>query len=303
VARFAAAGAATVLVLTALLYLLVWAPGAGESAAPPTRAAAAGAAAAAPAPAERGGSVGALQPPLDLAALQATAGAVYTRTPGARGTPEAPLTLASGPAGTPVPVEKPGPTPPAPPPRPTAPPAAAKPGPPQPTGGPTRPSRGVDPFEAIGTPEPEPTGTPTRTATSTQTATASPSATETATATPTPSPCQVTVPVPRLSVGVGYFVAMRHEAPGGMSVTWRAPPGGRIVLYAGRPRELPDGPSGVYEGFPSQAASLTGSSGGNPLNVVERPAGEYVALLFNASAAPLGPSDASVVYLTHGHCP
>ena len=198
---------------------------------------------------------------------------------------------------------KPGPTPPAAPPKPTAPPAAAKPGAPQPAGGPTRPVSGIDPFDLIGTPEPEPTLTPTRTATITHTATASPTVTETATATPTPSPCEVAVQVPRLGVGVSYFMAMRHEATGGMSVTWRAPPGGRIVLYAGRPSELPDGPSGVYAGFPSQPASMTGSSGGNPLNIVERAAGEYVVLLFNASAVPLGPSEASIVYLTHGHCP
>jgi hypothetical protein len=113
----------------------------------------------------------------------------------------------------------------------------------------------------------------------------------------------VAVQVPRLGVGAGYFVAMRHEARGGMSLAWRAAPGGRIVLYAGRPSELPDGPSGVYAGFPGQAASLTGGSGGSPLNIVERPAGEYVALFFNASALPLAPSEAAVVYLTHGHCP
>jgi hypothetical protein len=288
--------------------VLVWAPPAGESAAAPTRAAAA------PAVVERGLSASALQPPLDLAALQATADAVYTRTPGVRGTPDGPPAAAAGPVGTPAPSEKPGPSaagkpgPTAPDaPKPTAPAVAATPGPAQPAArpgqSPTRPPSGLEPFDPLGNLEPEPTGSPTGTATATPTSTASPTSTATATATPIPSPCEIPIQVPRLGVGVGYFVAVRHESQGGMSATWRAPPGGRILFYAGRPAELPDGQAGVSEAFPSQPASLTGSSGGNPLNATERPADEYVLLFFNASAQPLGPSDASVVYLTHGHCP
>ena len=53
----------------------------------------------------------------------------------------------------------------------------------------------------------------------------------------------------------------------------------------------------------TRASIRIGSSGGSPLNVAERPAGAYVAFLFNASAAPLEQSEAAVVYLTHGHCP
>ncbi len=215
------------------------------------------------------------RPPIKLAAVQATADAVFTLTPGAL-----------VPATPPKPTAAPPPVLPAP----------ARPAPPQATATPS-----ATPTSAF-SPTPEPTEPPTRTPTVTRTSTATPTETPTNTPTPLPSPCDAKVAVPRLGVGSGFFVTFTHEVTGELAFNWPAE-GGRILVYQDKPPELGDGQSGTTEGVPSVQAIAQGTGGGGTLNVPNREPGPYTVELFNASASPLGPGEATVHYWTYGHCP
>jgi hypothetical protein len=225
-------------------------------------------------------------PPVDVAAVQATADAVFTRTPGALIPP------------TPTPPPKPGlPT------KPAAPAAAeaTKPAPeatkPSPA---TATERPATPTPA-GTPTPEPTEPPTRTPTTSPTPTVTVTHTPTHTPTPLPSPCDARITVPRLATGNGFFVVFTHEVPGEITVTWPAG-GGRILVYAEPPPDF-QGSSGEHTGFPSQQALAQGTGGAGTLTVPSRDPGVYAVLFFNPTAFGVGPDEATVHYWTYGHCP
>lgn len=217
-------------------------------------------------------------PPLDVAAVQATAHAVFTRTPGALipPTPTPPPPAAPGRAPTVLSIAT----------KPAAPTATA--------------TRTATP-SPIGTPTPEPTEPPTRTPTITQTATPTQTHTPTLTPTPLPAPCDSSVEVPRLAPGNGFFVIFTHVVPGEITVTWPVS-GGRILLYAEPPPES-EGKSGEYTGFPSQPAIAQGASGPSALNAAEREPGTYAVYFFNPSASGVGPVEAIVHYWTYGECP
>jgi hypothetical protein len=219
-------------------------------------------------------------PPLEVAAVQATADAVFTRTPGAL-----------------------IPTTPTPPPKPVA--QAKVPPPVEATkpAGPTATVTRTVTATPIGTPTPEPTEPPTRTPTTSPTPTVTVTYTPTQTPTPLPAPCDAKTTVPRLAPGNGFFVVFAHEVPGEITVLWPTA-GGRVVLYAEPPPEVEvAGKSGEYTGFPSQRAIAQGTSGPTALNLPGREPGTYAAYFFNPSASGVGPDDAVIHYWTYGHCP
>jgi len=216
------------------------------------------------------------RPPIRLAAVQATADAVFTLTPGA-------LLPATPPT------------------KPTAAPPAGSPAPAKPAQIPPTATSSATPTPLY-SPTPEPTEPPTRTPTVTRTPTATPTETPTNTPNPLPSPCDAKIAVPRLGVGSGFFVTFTHEVAGELAVTWPAE-GGRILLYQERPAGLGDGQSGTIEGVPSVQAIAQGTGGGGTLNLPNREPGPYTVELFNASANPVGPDEATVHYWTYGHCP
>jgi hypothetical protein len=224
-------------------------------------------------------------PPLDVAAVQATADAIFTRTPGAL-IPATPTPPPPKPTAAPPKPGEPA-KPPAEPPKPGAPVATA--------------TRAATPAPAQ-TPTPEPTEPPTRTPTVSPTPSVTPTSTATITPTPLPSPCDAKTTVPRLAPGSGYYVTFVHEVAGDITVTWPTV-GGRILVYADRPAELGGGESGEYTGVPTAGTLTQGTGGGGLLNLPGREPGTYSVLFFNPTGTGIGPDDAVVHYWTYGHCP
>lgn len=225
-------------------------------------------------------------PPLDVAAVQATADAVFTRTPGSL----------IPPTPTPPPAKPAAPAKPGEPTRPGVPPEATKPGPPPATATPL-----ATPAPAQ-SPTPEPTEPPTRTPTVSPTPSVTPTYTATITPTPLPSPCDAKTTVPRLAPGSGYYVTFMHEVAGDITVTWPTA-GGRILVYADRPAELAGADSGEYTGVPTASTLTQGTGGGGLLNMPSRDPGTYTVYFFNPTGSGIGPDDAIVHYWTYGHCP